>query len=119
MSTNDQDDEDLEVYVPGDAEFLRLKRRRIWDPWKFLVSGEWSESPYHEGNHCFLYSVSKDSQFMRILHRSFPPTILMIGRRGAKEELGEMAARLLREINDEYGYYIEFVHHYGDLEFEV
>jgi len=114
-----KDNDDMEVYVPGDPEFLRLKRRRIWESWKFLVSGEWSESPYHQGNHSFFYSISKDGQFMRILHQAFPPTILVIGRRGPQEELGSMATRLLQEINDVFGYYIEFVHHYGELNFEV
>jgi len=114
-----KDNDDMEVYVPGDPEFLRLKRRRIWESWKFLVSGEWSESPYHQGNHSFFYSISKDGQLMRILHQAFPPTILVIGRRGPQEELGSMATRLLQEINDEYGYYIEFVHHYGELDFEI
>jgi hypothetical protein len=107
------------VFLPKDPEFAKLKRKRIWDDWGLLVSGEWSQSPYHYGKHRFLYSVSKDQGYMRILHMSFPPTILVIGLRLHNEDLAQLATRLLNEIKAEYGYYIDMAYDGGDLDIDI
>ena len=41
------------------TEFARLKKRRS-EHWDFLISGEWSESPHHEGDHRFFIASTPD-----------------------------------------------------------
>ena len=36
-------------------DFQRIKRSKKWQ-WLFLASGEWSQSPYHQGNVTLYYA---------------------------------------------------------------
>ena len=56
---------------------------------------------------------------MRILHMSFPQTILIIGLRLHNEDLATLASRLMDEIKAEYGYYIDMVYDIGDLDIDI
>ncbi len=38
-------------------QFARLKRKK-WVGWKFLVRGEWSQSPFHQGYTSFFVTRS-------------------------------------------------------------
>jgi hypothetical protein len=113
------EDSEPEIWYPADDEFQRLKKKRIWEPWQFLVSGEWSETPVNQGSHTFDYSLSKDGAYMRILHRGFPSEILAIASVGKDSDLGSIASSMLDGIRVRFYHWIEIVHSCGDLDLDI
>lgn len=113
------DDSELKILLPSDPEFQRLKKKRMWAPWEFLVSGEWSESPCNQGKHTFMYSLSKDETYMRIMRRGVPSEILAIANLGKRSDPGHVASAMLDEIRAEFSYWIEIVHSHGDLDLDL
>jgi len=96
----------------------KAKKRKKWQGWRLLVSGEWSESPYHQGNHTFEYSYTSDRRFWGIMRRGFPPTILAVADAGTdrdpSQDLGSMLlGTMLRGIRCKGGPYVSAINDCG------
>jgi hypothetical protein len=90
--------------VDSIGEFARLKRKK-WH-WSFLASGEWSQSPYHQGNLTLEFAVSKDGSHVAILENGFPRRILAISRKQPDEGLEPVLSRLLFYIRHRLDIYM-------------
>lgn len=103
-------------YAAGHSEhFLRLKRRTSGD-WRFLISGEWSQSPYHQGNHRFYIRSSKDKQYWALLSIGFPNRIIAVAHTPVPTTLEAVAANMMRMVRQHHGDYIDLVHENGDID---
>lgn len=95
-------------------------KRKKWTGWRFLAQGEWSESPFHQGNETFNYTFTEDRRFWALMQRAFPCRILAVAEvepaQGAEEVLGQM----LKTLMNQGGPYIDVVHSHEEdaLDFE-
>ena len=109
----------LELYTCRETDerrsFRRLSRRASGD-WQFLVSGEWSQSPYHQGNCKFYLRSSEDRQYWALLSVGFPNRIIAVARtmQGIAVEL--VGARMLQASQLAGGDYIDMVDDHGEID---
>jgi hypothetical protein len=82
--------------------FGRLKRKK-WTAWKFLISGEWSQTPWHQGNHRFFISSTADKTWWALLNTGFPSRIVAVATETAGLTLEEIAGKMLTRIYREGG----------------
>jgi hypothetical protein len=87
-------------------EFERFKRRSKGE-WKFLASGEWSESPYHQGNHTFYIRSDAMRQYWSLLSVGFPNQIIAVAYTPGPQELEVVAVAMLRAVRANGGDYID------------
>jgi len=105
---------------------LRKKaiRRRIVSSkqrgrWIELVSGEWSETNYNQGNVKFLISHSDDKNAWALLSvASFPSRIIAVAESSSPLTVEEGGALMLRRVQDAGGPYCEFLHDNGDIDID-
>ena len=90
----------LKVYTycrKGDAtDFARVKRTR-WQPWGFLVHGEWSESPWNSGTVRFYASPSADRRRWALKVHGFPIRIAAVAEVDRKLTLEDAADRASKD----------------------
>lgn len=109
----------LKVYTgthDDDAEhFARLKRCK-WGAWKFLLAGEWSASPFHQGRHRFYVASTRDRRYWALLTRGFPKRIIAVAQVETEVRLEKVAGEMLRIVKKRDGDYIDLVHSFGDID---
>jgi hypothetical protein len=96
-------------------EFARLKKQK-WGQWDFLVSGEWSQSPYHQGNHRFFIASTPDHGYWALKSTGFPTRIIAIARVQGDLCLEKIAGQMMRAVADLDGDCIEMVHKFGNID---
>ena len=102
--------------APDDAkEFKRLKRKTSGD-WTFLVSGEWSQSPWHQGTHSFYIRSSEDKQYWALLNGSRPRRIAAVAHTPVPLSLTFVGASMLQTVYKQGGDCIGGIHDYGDID---
>lgn len=102
------------------SDFERIKRKKRVG-WKFLVSGEWSQSSMHAGKTRFEYSFTSDRKFWALMERNFPPRIVAVAE-VVPDAVAEMVlGGMLRAVREDGGSYIDIVDHATeiDIDFEV
>lgn len=60
--------------VSDPEEFRKIKRRGQWK-WDFLVSGEWYETMYHQGNMTLYLAIDRKKGLAALMEHSFPKRI--------------------------------------------
>jgi hypothetical protein len=100
-----------------EGKFSRLKRKK-WCGWSFLMSGEWSQTPIHQGNTNFFIAHTADERNWALLHKSFPPKIVAVAEVNSAVSKEEVAALMMRRLADQDGPYIESPHDYGEIDSE-
>jgi len=107
------------IYTKADEErFLRLKRRTS-GKWTFLVSGEWSQSPYHQGNISFYIRSSDDNRYWALMSGGFPRRIIAVADAPEDTRLEIAGGEMMRMVRAQDGDYIDLVHESGDIDFEA
>jgi len=115
MSNNNDSPIILTYLQDADArQFARLKRRK-WVGWKFLVRGEWSQSPFHQGYTSFFVTRSKDKTCWALLEQTFPRRIVAIAQTCADLSLEEISAAMMHKLASQGGPFIESPHEHGDI----
>ena len=99
----------------AEEEFARLKRKK-WHSWHFVVAGEWSESPFHQGKEKFGVRATADRRFWSLLNVSFPTRIVAVAEVDREVSVEEMAAELMWAVKEKGGPYIDGVHDYGEID---
>jgi hypothetical protein len=96
-------------------QFRRLKRRTS-GAWTLLISGEWSQTPWHQGNHKFYIRCSKDNRFWALLSSGFPNRIVAMAHfpDGSHPEIA--GAEMMRKVREQGGDYIDMVNEYGGID---
>ena len=123
QKVNDEDDEELDEeeytmyssFGGPDPEFDRLRRKR-WYDWQFVLRGEWSESPWHQGNYSFYIAHNKDKTLWAIRETTARTGICIIAATpNGVTDVASLAEVMLEQLADWGGPAVEFVHDYGDL----
>lgn len=99
-------------------EFRRLKAKTAGD-WTFLFAGEWSQSPYHQGNVCLYTRWSADKKAWAILCRGFPNRIVAVAEFEKPVELEFACSSMLRQLREQGGEYVDLVHEFGEIDHDL
>jgi hypothetical protein len=103
-------------YVQQQSEqFSRIKRRTS-GKWTFLMSGEWSQSPYHQGNQRFYIRNSPDKRYWALLSSGFPKRIIAVAHTPEPREIEEVTAKMMGACKRAGGDYIDLINDSGDLD---
>lgn len=97
-----------------DRENFNKLRKTRWLPFLYLASGEWSQSPYHQGNIIFDYTTNKRGDRIALLRRSFPRTIVCIAELTQGESIVEAIGKMMFHLWENGGDYIDLVDYYED-----
>lgn len=99
----------------GSDELRRLKRRR-WGSWDFVVAGEWSQSPYHQGKQKFAVRGTADRRTWALLDVFFPVRIVAVAVADRELSVEEAAGEMMWAVREKDGPYVDGVHDYGDVD---
>jgi len=103
------------MQAAGGEDFSRLKRKK-WCGWQFLISGEWSQTPWNQGKNSFFISHTKDKRYWALLDRGFPRRIVAVARVTEALPIEEIAAAMMYRLASHGGEYIELPYDYGDID---
>jgi hypothetical protein len=104
------------TYLDDDQRLFRRIKAKTAGPWTFLVSGEWSQSPHHQGDVRFFARSSEDKTCWGILESSFPKRIVVAAHFGKAIEIEGACATMLQRLRERGGEYIDFAHEFGDID---
>ena len=96
-------------------DFERLRRSKKWQ-WLFLASGEWSQSPYHQGNITLYYAYDTVKGWAALKQIGFPTRIVVIIKTDNFPTVEEVVSELLLELWYAEGYRVEMIADYDDAE---
>ncbi len=94
-----------------DEQAFNVIKKSKWTTWKLLISGEYSDSPFHFGKLSFYFAETEDKRFSAILYKG---TILPFKRIVAVAEVIDtsqkeiIAGAMMRQIREELGLYITY-----------
>ena len=123
QKAEDENDEEIDAeeyamyssFGGPDTEFDRLRRKR-WYDWQFVLRGEWSETPWHQGDYSFFIGHNKDNTLWAIKETAANTGICIIAATPeGVPDLAYLAELMLERLADWGGPAVEFVHDYGDL----
>ncbi|MDA9198738.1 hypothetical protein N9O59_01690 [Schleiferiaceae bacterium] len=92
-------------------DFHKLRRSKKWQ-WLFLASGEWSQSPYHQGNVTLYYAYDSQKGWAALKQIGFPTRIVVIIRIDDFQTVEDVVAELLLELWYAEDYRIEMISNY-------
>jgi len=95
--------------------FERLKRRSK-GVWQFLASGEWSQSPYHQGSHTFHIRHDPKQYYWSLLSIGFPNRVIAVAHTPETQQLEAVAVAMLRAIREDDGDYIDILDSTGEFD---
>lgn len=98
-----------------EEEFARLRRKK-WHSWHFVVAGEWSESPSHEGKEKFGVRATADGRFWSLLSISFPTRIVAVAEVDHGISIEEAAGELMAAVYVKGGPYVDGIRDYGVID---
>ena len=99
-------------------KFQSLKRRTKGG-WTLLVSGEWSQSPYHQGSMSFSIRHSANKCYWSLLQSGFPNKILAVAETEEPCQLEIAGAEMMRVLLKDGHEYIDGVHEFGDVDSDL
>ena len=92
-------------------DFHKLRRSKKWQ-WLFLASGEWSQSPYHQGNVTLHYAYDSKKGWAALKQIGFPTRIVVIIKTDDFQTVEDVVAELLLELWYAEDYRIEMISNY-------
>jgi len=92
-------------------DFHRFRRSKKWQ-WLFLASGEWSQSPYHQGNVTLYYAYDSKKGWAALKQIGFPTRIVVIIKTDDFQTVEDVVAELLLELWYAEDYRIEMISNY-------
>jgi len=96
-------------------DFEKLRRSKKWQ-WLFLASGEWSQSPYHQGNVTLYYAYDPNKGWAALKQIGFPTRIVVVLKTCDSQSIEEIVSELLLELWYAEGYRIEMIADYAFAE---
>ena len=96
-------------------DFQKMKRSKKWQ-WLFLASGEWSQSPYHQGNVTLYYAHDPKKCWAALKQIGFPTRIVVVLKTYDSQSIEEIVSELLLELWYSEGYRIEMIADYAFAE---
>lgn len=114
----------MQVFTPESEEndaFNWIKKQK-WIEWEFLLSGEYSATPYHYGNLSFHLAHSKDKRFWAVLYKGtfFPVRRIVAVAEVIKSCPVEIiAGAMLRKVKDDLHLYVEYYQDINIKNYEI
>jgi hypothetical protein len=101
----------MKIYSQYNNEpvFNRLRRKK-WGGCDFLVAGEWSQSPYHQGNITFHFALNLKGDYCALLINGFPRRVECIAQFDADETMPEVLGTMMHHLRCHGGSYVEGVY---------
>lgn len=96
-------------------DFQQIRRSKKWQ-WLFLASGEWSQSPYHQGNVTLHYAYDSKKGWAALKQIGFPTRIVVIIKTDDFQTVEDVVSELLLELWYAEGYRVEMIANYEDAE---
>lgn len=96
-------------------DFQQIRRSKKWQ-WLFLASGEWSQSPYHQGNVTLYYAYDSNKGWAALKQIGFPTRIVVVFKTNGFQTVEEVVSELLLELWYAEGYRVEMIANYEDAE---
>ena len=99
----------MTIYSPvsDPEEFRKIKRRGQWK-WDFLVSGEWYETMYHQGNMTLYLAIDRKKGLAALMEHSFPKRIAAVVAFDAGHNDEDIASELLLARRKAGGVRVDF-----------
>ena len=88
-------------------EFRKIKRRGQWK-WDFLVSGEWYETMYHQGNMGLYLAIDRKKGLAALMEHSFPKRIAAVVAFSPERSDEDIASELLIARRQAGGVRVDF-----------
>ena len=88
-------------------EFRKIKRRGQWK-WDFLVSGEWYETMYHQGNMSLYLAIDRKKGLAALMEHSFPKRIAAVVAFSPERSDEDIASELLIARRQAGGVRVDF-----------
>lgn len=104
------------TYLSEDKKLFRSLKAKTSGRWTFLVSGEWSQSPYHQGDLTFLIRRSVDKRSWTVLRSGFQKKIVAAARFDEPASIEFAGSSMLRLLREQDGEYIDYVEEFGDID---
>jgi hypothetical protein len=102
---------ELKPVCEGSDHTFHQLRQRKWKDRTLLVSGEWSESPHHEGR--MRFEIARSGKFLALYLVGFPTSIVVIAETNDDVSLERVAAAMMKQCKRDGLGYIDLVHAYG------
>lgn len=97
----------------------KVKKKSKWGQWDFLISGEWSESPHHQGDHRFFIASTPDHRYWALKSIRFPTRIIAIAQVNGDVCLKKIAGQMMRAVADQDGDYIDMIHDMRNMNLDL
>lgn len=91
------------AYQEKDRGDFEHYKRRSKGKWEFLASGEWSQSPYHQGKHSFHIRCDSSRRYWALLSVGFPNRIIATAHTLDQQAVEAVAVAMLRAVRREDG----------------
>ncbi len=108
----------IATYKDEDTTLFNQMKHKTAGPWHFLLTGEWSQSPYHQGKVEFLFRNTNDQKHWALLSMGFPKRIAVVATFGVPTELEEACSIMLKTLKRRGGEFFDCINETGDFEYE-
>lgn len=108
----------ITTHKDDDIQAFRQMKRKTKGGWTFLMSGEWSQSPYHQGRVQFYVRKSEDNRDWAILSYGFVKRIVVVASFIHPVTVEVASGIMLHVLRKRRGEYIEFFEKFGKFDDE-
>jgi len=108
----------ITTYLDENIRLFKKMKKQTSGSWEFLLSGEWSETPYHQGNVRFYYRASEDRCNWAILTEGFPKRIVVAATFDQPTGLEDACAIMLKTLKRKGGECVDLVDDSRDFDEE-
>jgi len=108
----------IATYKDEDKTLFNQMKNQTSGTWHFLLTGEWSQSPYHQGKEEFHYRNTNSKKNWAILSLGFPKRIAVVATFDQPMELEEACSIMLKTLKRRGGEFFDCIDETGDFEYE-
>lgn len=108
----------IATYLDKDTTLFDHMKKHTSGSWDFLLNGQWSQSPYHQGKVEFHYRNTNDRRNWAILSIGFPKRIAVVATFDQPTELVEACSIMLKTLKRRGGEYFDCIDDTGDFDYD-
>jgi hypothetical protein len=108
----------IATYVDEDTSLFDQMKNKTSRTWHFLLTGEWSQSPYHQGKVEFHYRNTNNLRDWAILSIGFPKRIAVVATFDQPTEIEEACSIMLKVLKIRRREFLDCIDETGDFDYE-
>jgi len=108
----------IATYVDEDTALFDQMKSKTSGAWEFLLCGEWTQSPYHQGKVEFHYRNTNSKKNWAILSLGFPKRIAVVATFDQPTVIEEACSIMLKTLKRRGGEFFDCIDETGDFEYE-